>query len=157
MAKPLPIKIDPSRTPVYTVLVAAESPVARTLKKVERAMKRPLDSACLLLVLTQVAVSVREAMDLLPDLNDKAAQLLEDLDRLHEACEAQYLEKGIADSFATLERQLTRYRGWATFAFLADVQAPLTGGRVVAAGMEIALKLITTGGNPRVADAVDFV
>ncbi len=153
MGKPLRINVDPSRTPVYSVLIAAESPVAAILKKVERSMKRPLDSACLLLVLRQVAVSVRAAMELLPDWNDKATQLLEELGSLHEACASEYKQRAIADSYATLERQLTRYRGWATFAFLADTKAPLDGARVVATGMEIALKLIATAGNPRVADA----
>jgi hypothetical protein len=153
MAKPLQLNVDHSRTPVYSVLAGTGSPVAAILKRVERTVKRPLDSACLLLALEEISTSVKAAMGLLPDQTEIAEKLLCDLDSLHVACEKEYKLRGISDSFATLERQLTRYRGWATLAFLAEIKAPIDGGRVAALGMEIALKLIATSGNPRVADA----
>jgi hypothetical protein len=153
MAKPLNQNLDPSRTSVYAQLMATNSPVAGTLKKVERAMPRPQDSACLLMVLSQIRLSVQVAMGLLVDHNEIALKLLQDLDNLQEACSLSYKERGISDSYATLARQLTPYRGWATLALFSDIKAPLDGGRLAALGMEIALKWIVTTGNPRVADA----
>ena len=67
--------------------------------------------------------------------------------------EKEYQPRGIADSFATLYRQLTRYREWATLAFLAEMKAPMDGGRVAAIGIKVARTIIATSGNQRVGVA----
>jgi len=134
----------------FSILCAPTSAVAGTLKQITRSVPRPVDSACLLLVIRGIQTCIQSALSLIPDLNDRGKQLLTSLDLLESACSELYSEMGIVDSFATLDRKLTQFSGWSTFAFLADNQIPSSSGRVVAAGMELVCKLVTDG-NPLVA------
>lgn len=149
---PRPIQPQSVASSVYSTLSAVGSPVAKTLRRIERSVPRPVDSPCLLAVCRGVRNSIQAAFATIGELNDKAEELLADLDALVDACSAAYAERGLVDSLETLDRRLTEFRGWSTFAILELNQIPTTNARVVACGMEIGCKLVTQG-NPAVAHA----
>jgi hypothetical protein len=88
-------------------------------------------------------MAVDTAFTLLPELNEVATKLKDDLTLLAAESDRLHRERNVADSSATLTGRKTLFPGWVTLTYLAETVTDLTSGRLIACGMELALKLIT--------------
>lgn len=109
-------------------------------KSLTKCAPSPLDGACLALACTGARVSLEAAFNLIPDLNSSGRDLLDAICQLESAVLSIYADRGEADALDTLKGRRTKYRSWATLAFLGDSHLPKDSSRLAACGIELALK-----------------
>ena len=143
MSTPLNSTSAPSRETVFLQLSKPDSGVSTVLRRLLQSAPMPMDGACLSLVCKGAKMVVDAAFTLIPDLNDAGKRLKGDLDLLAIECARLYGERNVVESSSTLKGRKTLFPGWVTLTYLAETSTDLATGRLIACGMELALKLIT--------------
>lgn len=147
MPKPLKFRTRVNLNP-YAALASPDSTVAGTLDRLTRCVPMPLDSACLLLVCQAVQLCLQSAFKAISDPNTAASQMLADFSALALACEEHYKESGVTETLEFLRRRLTTFPAWYSLAFLGSHQISPSNSTLMAAGMELAIKLTDAGRQP---------
>ena len=140
---PLKFKSNPPRETVFLQLSGANSGVSRTLRRLLQTAPTPMDGACLSLVCKGAKLTLDAAFSLIPDLNEAGLKLKADIDALASECARLYSERNVFESSSTLKGRRTNYAGWFTLTYLAETTTAPSNGRLIACGLELALKLIS--------------
>ena len=134
----------PSKDSLFLQLSNPASGVSTILCRLLKSVPMPKDAACLSLVCMGAKMVVDAAFTLIPDPNDAGKKLQSDLDSLAGECARLIGEQNVVESSATLRGRKTNFPGWTTLTYLAETSTEATNGRLIACGMELALKLITS-------------
>ena len=147
MPRPLKLKPRLNQHP-YATLAAPDTTTALTLDRLTRCVPMPLDSVCLLLVCQAAHICLETAFKVIPDPTTAATKLLSDFADLAQACEEKYKAAGVTESLEMMRRRITTFPGWHALAFLGSHQIAPANSTLLAAGMELAIKLVDAGKQP---------